>query len=199
MSGLTIYGVARSRAARTYWMARELGLDYESNPVHFATGETKTEAFLAINPNGRIPAIDDDGFRLYESMAINLYLAEKHGGPLALATLQERALASQWSFWVMTEVEKPLLTVLLHRVIYPEDQRRPDIAAEAIDTLDQPFAVLDRHLAERDYLVADRFTVADLNVASVFAWARMADVEFGAYTRLEAWLTRCLGRPAAEL
>ena len=77
---LEIYGVARSRAFRTLWMAGELGLDYRLITVDFADGGTRRPEFLAINPNGHVPVIDDDGFRLWESMAINLYLAKKYGG-----------------------------------------------------------------------------------------------------------------------
>jgi glutathione S-transferase len=76
---LKIYGVARSRAFRILWMAKELGLDYEHVKVDFATGETQQPGFLALNPNGHIPVIDDDGFILWESMTINLYLAKKYG------------------------------------------------------------------------------------------------------------------------
>ncbi|HEV2302443.1 MAG TPA: glutathione S-transferase N-terminal domain-containing protein, partial [Stellaceae bacterium] len=81
MSALRIYGVARSRAFRTLWMAGELGLDYEQVPVDL--GETRSPAYLAVNPNGHIPAIDDEGFILWESMAINLYLAKKYGSGAA--------------------------------------------------------------------------------------------------------------------
>jgi glutathione S-transferase len=69
---LKIYGVARSRTARVLWMAKELGLDYEHVKVDFATGETRQPAHLALNPNGHVPVIDDDGVILWESMAINL-------------------------------------------------------------------------------------------------------------------------------
>ena len=82
MSNLKIYGVPLSRAYRALWMANELGLDYENVPIHFADGSAKTPEYLAVNPNGRIPAIDDNGFKLWESMAINLYLAKKHGSGL---------------------------------------------------------------------------------------------------------------------
>ena len=73
---LKIYGVALSRAGRTLWMAEELGLPYEHIKTTF-TGGTRTPEYLKINPNGHIPAIDEDGFTLWESMAINLYLAKK--------------------------------------------------------------------------------------------------------------------------
>ncbi|MFX6152954.1 glutathione S-transferase family protein, partial [Acinetobacter baumannii] len=91
------------------WMARELGVEHENVPVHFRATRESPELMKA-NPNARIPAIESDGFTLYESMAINLYLAKKHGAgtPIAPASLEEEALATQWSFWVMTEIEKPL-------------------------------------------------------------------------------------------
>ena len=121
---LKIYGVARSRASRVLWMAKELGLDYEHVKVDFATGETRRPEHLALNPNGHIPVIDDDGFVLWESMAINLYLAKKYGaGGLYPARLEDEARAWQWSFWGMTEVERPVLTALFNRAILPEGQR----------------------------------------------------------------------------
>ena len=98
---LKIYGHPGSRAARALWVCRELGVQFEHIPTHFADGGTQSAAFLAINPAGRIPAIDDDGFCLAESMAINIYLAKKHGGELAPKTLEEEARMLQWSFWAM--------------------------------------------------------------------------------------------------
>ncbi|HEU0216841.1 MAG TPA: glutathione S-transferase N-terminal domain-containing protein, partial [Stellaceae bacterium] len=79
MAEVKIYGVPRSRAFRTLWLAKELGLDYENVMIDFADGGTRQPAYLAINPNGHVPAIDDNGFVLWESMAINLYLAKKYG------------------------------------------------------------------------------------------------------------------------
>ena len=78
---LKIYGAARSRAFRVLWVAEELGLAYEHVPVEIAQA-SQDPTYLEVNPNGRIPAIDDDGFRLFESLAITQYLVRKHGGPL---------------------------------------------------------------------------------------------------------------------
>jgi len=78
MSGLKIYGIARTRAFRALWMAKELGLDYQHDPVEIGDAGARTPEFLAINPNGRLPVIVDDGFVLFESLAITLYLAKKH-------------------------------------------------------------------------------------------------------------------------
>ena len=94
MSDLKIYGVPLSRAYRALWMANELGLDYENVPIHFADGSAgRRRNALAVNPNRRIPAIDDNGFKLWESMAINLYLAKKHGSDLLPKTMEDEAQA----------------------------------------------------------------------------------------------------------
>ncbi len=197
MSKLKIYGVAGSRAYRTLWMVNELGLEYENMPIHFADGSAKTPEYLAINPNGRIPAIDDNGLKLWESMAINLYLARKHDKGLWPKTIEGEAQAIQWSFWVMTEVEKPTLAVLFHKVFLPEGQRDPKAAEDGEQQLQRPLKVLDQALAKTGYLVGSSFTVADLNVASVLSWARIARMDLSAYPHVDKWLTAALRRPAA--
>jgi glutathione S-transferase len=196
---LKIYGVARSRAARVLWMAKELGLDYEHIKVDFATGETRRPEHLALNPNGHIPVIDDDGFVLWESMAINLYLAKKYDrSRLYPAGLEDQARAWQWSLWGVTEVERPVLTAMFNRAILPESQRDAAAADQAEKTLAQPLGVLDGVLGRAAYLLGDQFTVADLNVASILAWARPAQIHMGPFPRVAEWLKNCAERPAAR-
>ncbi len=207
MAKLKVYGTPQSRAMRTLWLCRELGLDFDHEPTHFTDPALRADTYLAINPNGRIPSIQDGNLSLWESMAINLYLAKKHGGALAPRNLEEEAVATQWSLWVMTEVEKPALDTMLRRMKFPAGSKEEayfatrfpkDEAAEAknVEALDRPFGALERSLAGRDYLLGDRFTVADLNVAAVMAWARAARIDLAAYPRVRSWLDRCLSRPA---
>lgn len=196
MAELTIYGVPASRAARVLWLANELDLDYEHVPT--AGAEARTPDYLAINPNGLIPAIRDGDYTLWESMAINLYLVQKHGGDLAPASTEEAGRAYQWSFWVMTEVEGRLLTALMHRLLLPEAERDAAEADKALTALGKPLGVLDQALAGREWLIADRFTVADLNVAAVLAWARILRVDLADVPQVAAWLERCLSRPAYQ-
>jgi glutathione S-transferase len=201
MNTLKIYGTPRSRAFRTLWAAAELGLDYEHIPVDQAKGETRTPSFLAINPNGHVPVIEEDGFRLWESMAINLYLAKKYGsgeGGIYPRTLEDEARAWQWSFWGMTEVEPPLLTALFNRFLFPEAKRDPKAAAAAEAALQAPLKLLDGALGEHPYLLGERFSVADLNLAGILAWARPAEIDLGAVPRASAWLKTCHERPAAR-
>ena len=197
---LKIYGVARSRAFRTLWMAKELGLDYEHVKVDFATGETRRPEHLALNPNGHVPVIDDDGFILWELMAINLYLAKKYGaGGLYPSRLEDEARAWQWSFWGMTEVERPVLTALFNRAILPESLSAMRGAANAAEkALAAPLKVLDGALGHGPNLLGEHFTVADLNVASILAWARPAQIDMSAFPKVADWLKNCAERPAAR-
>ena len=177
-------------------MAHELGLDFR-NEYGFREDElVPTEDLLAANPMGQVPAIDDDGFTLSESMAVNIYLAKKHG-TLAPRTLEDEAQTMRWSFWVMTAVEVTLLDVLLKARGLRGHKQDPEAAAAGIATLQQPFNVLNDALSDRDYLLGDAFSVADLNVASVFAWGRAAGIDFAKQPHLDAWLDRCLSREAA--
>ena len=198
MAKLKIYGIPRSRAFRTLWLALELGLDYD-NVLTGVGGDTREPAFLAINPNGHVPVIDDSGFILWESMAINLYLAKKHGlGTLYPATLEGEARAWQWSLWGMTEIERNVLTVLFNRAILPEDQRDPALADQAEKELQAPLHVLDGAVTATPYLLGPDFTVADLNVAAILAWARPARIDMTPFPKLADWLGRCALRPAAK-
>ncbi len=191
---LTIYGPAQSRAMRVLWLAHELELDFDHLPG-FADGGASA-ALLEANPMGQVPAIEDDGFALAESMAINIYLAKKHG-KLAPRSLAEEAQTLRWCFWVMAAVEKPMLEALLKARGLMGRERDEEAARAAIDSMRKPFDVLNGALAGRDYLLGDDFTVVDLNVASVFAWGRMAGADFAAQPNVAAWLDRCLRREAA--
>jgi glutathione S-transferase len=201
---LTIYGVYRSRASRNYWLAGELGIPFKSEPViqayrlkdpnaADAPPHTRTAAFLKVNPNGHIPSMDDDGVKLHESLAINLYLAKKHGGPLAPANLAEDGLMTMWSLWAANELEVNALKAMANLT---GKLRDPKLAQEAVDALRAPFAVLDKALAATGFLVGGRFTVADINVAEIVRYAMAAPELFEAAPRVKTWLETCHARPA---
>lgn len=205
---LTIYGVYRSRATRTLWLAGELGLEFTHVPVIQARRvsdplgadapiNTLTPSYLAVNPMGTIPCIDDDGMVLYESMAINLYLARKYGTSLAPADLSEDAHMMQWSFFAATEIESNALKISSAAA---EGLAGSDTGQAVIEVaarmLRRPFKVLDQHLATNDYLVGNRFSVADINVAEVVRYASAHPPLFAANPAVKAWLDRCQSRPA---
>ena len=197
MPGLRIYGIARTRAFRALWMAKELGLDYEHDPVEIGDAGARTPEFIAINPNGRLPVIVDDGFVLFESLAITLYLAKKHApGRLYPGTLEGEARAWPWSLWAVTEVDRGVNIWSLHAVRLPPEEQDLAKRAEALKVLVAPFKVLDAAVSGQPYLLGDDFTVADLNVAAVIS--RAIEMDLTTTPNLKAWLTRCLERPAAR-
>ena len=204
---LTIYGVHRSRASRILWLAHELGLPFKQVPVMqryrlpdpppAGVLHTRSPAFLAVNPNGHVPTIDDDGLVLHESLAINLYLARKQGGPLGPVNVAEDGRMTMWSLWAATEVEPQAINIIYHRVSNAGRPMDPKIADAAVEALRGPFAVLDGALGD-GHLVGGRFTVADINVAEVVRYAQAAPELFEKAPRVKAWLAACQARPAFQ-
>ena len=205
---LTIYGVFRSRASRNYWMALELDLPYQSVPVIQARRladplaadapmNTASPDFLAINPMGQIPAVRDGDLVLTESLAVNLYLARKHPGPLSGQSLEEEGEIGCWSMWAATEVEPHAVKIVLayDNGIENTEEGRTTIAM-ARRALKKAFAVLDRRLGATGHVVGNRFTVADLNLAEVFRYTQSQTELFDAAPNVKAWLAACQSRPA---
>ena len=204
---LTIYGVHRSRASRNLWLAGEIGLPFRHVPViqsyrladpdaADAPLNTRSPAFLAVNPNGRIPSIDDDGLVLHESLAINLYLARRYGGALGSADAAEDGLMGMWSLWAATEVEPHAIQVLYNLAARPPAERDAALAAASVAALRAPFAVLDKALAATGFAVGGRFTVADITLSEVVRYAMPAPELFAPHPALRAWLEACHARPA---
>jgi glutathione S-transferase len=178
-------------------MLEELGVPYENVPTSFV-GDAQKPDYLKVNPNGRIPALDDDGTLVWESMAINLHLAEKYDKGFRPRSLEERAHTVQWSFWGMTEIEPGLIEAFVNRVMLPEAQRNQAAGDAGEQKLQRPLAVLDKELGQRRFLLGDRFTLADLNVASVLLIAPMARIDLSKYPNVQRWLAACSDRPAAK-
>jgi glutathione S-transferase len=193
---LKLYGTSKSRSARSLWALEELGVKYEHVPVEVQ--QAKSPENLKRNPNGHIPVLEEDGHFLCESMAINLYLAEKFGKAPFWPGSAEHGKVYQWSFWGMTEIEPRLMTVLINRMFLPADQRDEKAAQAALDGLKTPLKVLDDALKGHEYLLGNDFTIADLNVAAVMSFALLAKVDFSATPAASAWLNKCLGREANQ-
>ena len=197
----TLYGVYRSRATRNFWLAGELGIDLPHVPVmqayrDGASGMTTTSPeFLAISPAGAIPVLVDGDLVLSESLAINLYLARKAGGPLAPADAAEDALMQQWAFYGATAIEPSSVALL-----YAFTEGRGDSAevAELAQKLQRPLAVLQAHLAAQGHMVGGRFTVADINMAEILRYAQNHPTILTGFPAVESWLKLCQARPAFQ-
>jgi glutathione S-transferase len=196
---LTIYGIARTRTSRVLWMAEELAIPYRHEKLAPAAGDTRTPAFLAINPMGRVPAIDDDGLVVTESMAINLHLARAHGGRLGLGPrdIGEEALMTQWTVWAVAEFEPNAHEVLVHTLNLPPAERDASRRDAALAALERPLSALESALARGGgHLVGGRFTVADLNVACVAFYLRAAEGALASCPCVAAWYAAATARPA---
>ena len=192
---LRIHGSARSRGVRTLWMAHELGIQYEHIDLAPRSPGTKTPDYLALNPNARVPTIEDDGFVLSESMAINLYLAKRHG-KLYPTDAKHEALAWQWSFWETDRLDRQMTTYANNAFALPEAQRDPAAARAAWDEIVPALDVLEIALGKAQWLAGSEFTVADLNVAA--AMYRALSFDLGKWPRVHEWLNRCWDRPAGR-
>ncbi len=192
---LKIHGIPRSRAFRCIWAAEESGLPYEVVPLGFAAG-FKLERPLAINPNNKIPALEDGDLVLFESLAINLHIAGKAGAPL-MPKGDDASRVLQWTLWTATEIEAHVMRWGYNTYLKPEAERVASEAAAGKEALDQRLAVLEAELAQRPFLVGSGFTVADLNLACVLyaPWANKYDL--ARFPKVKAWLDTCLTRPAA--
>lgn len=207
---ITIYGTLRSRATRVIWTAEEIGHPYQRQIVAFAAAladphaadapmNTASPAFLAINPMGQLPAISDGDLHMGESLAICLYMARKAGAPIGPATLAEEGQILQWAMMAGSVFEPPAVDILYAflqgRAATDEGQAT---IAKALATLQRPLHRLEDHLAAQDWLVAGRFTVADVLVEETLRYAANAPGVFDAFPHVKAWFDRCQARPAFQ-
>lgn len=203
---LKLYGVLKSRASRIAWMLEELGQPYEVVPViqayrladpdaPHARLNTASPAFRAINPNGLIPSLDDDGLVLHESLAIVLYLARKYGGPITAQTLAEDGQILQWTLWAATTCEVHSTPIVMSLQTSPD----LELVRASIEALRAPLAVLEQALSEGGgWLVGRRFTVADLCLAEVLRYAQPARELFDERPGVDAWIKACQARPGFQ-
>lgn len=194
---MKLYGTPPTRAIRAQWLLNELGIDCEVislNPL----GEPDPE-FLALNPAGKLPVLVDGDVVLTESAAIPLYLAEKYPEKGMIPSgLADRAQMYRWIFFLVTEIEQPLWRIALNTVIYPEEDRVPADIKNAMRDCKKMVAVLEKHMAEREYVAGDRLSVADFIAAYTLDWANEAKM-LGEAPRLSAYLEAMYARPAAPM
>ncbi len=205
---ITLYGVHRSRASRPIWLLGEIGMPFAHVPViqayrladpkaADAPMHTASPAYLAINPQGQVPALIDDGLILTESLSITLYIARKYGGALGPADDAETALMEQWALFAATAIETPAVEIL-YMIADGADKTAEGQAAISINAekLRRPLNRLQGHLSGRNWMVGDRFTVADLNTAECLRYAQSHPTLLDEFPKVKAWLEVCQARPA---
>jgi glutathione S-transferase len=177
-------------------VAYELGIPLDHHQVDLLKGGQHTPAFLALNPNGRVPVLVDGDFVLWESTAILRYLAAKRGGALVPTSAVEQANLDRWFSWQLAHLGPAITKVAFERVVKPvTGQGVPDEAAIAAGTAEfvKLSALLDAALEGRDYLCAE-LSLADFALASHYSIAATCGLEIAPHARVNAWLARVLGR-----
>lgn len=194
---MRLYGFAPTRTIRAQWILRELDLDHEYVQVDLTKGEHRRPEFLAVNPAGKLPVLVDGDFVLTESVAIVLYLAEKHPEKGFLPEdPRSKAQVHRWLLFTATELEQPLWRIARHTALYPIEKRiAAEIPIARQDFLDMA-PVMERHLEGRAFLVGDRATVADFVAAYTLDWANEVRL-LEDLPRLGAYMERMYARPKA--
>lgn len=197
---LNLYGQYKSRAFRVAWLCKESNIPYEhiDVTVNVANASAKEPWYGEINPNARVPSIGDDGVVMWESAAINLWLAEKYKSPLYPTDLKGKARMLQWAFYIANDVEPSMITVMQHRVMFPPDKRDPALADEHDATLQPKLRILEEQLAKTKFFGGDRWDMADFMVASVLYSFTVMKYDLSKYPHLQKWLMDSVERPAAK-
>ena len=186
-------------ALRVRAVVNELGIALEMIDVDLRKGENRSETFLALNPNGKVPVLVDGDFVLWESRAIDAYLAAaKPESGLYPTDLRKRAIVDQWSYWQAVHLAPAVQRVVFERLLKKRfGMGEPDDKAiePQLKDVAQFLAVLDANLAGKEW-VAGAFSIADFAVASTFPYARAAGLPFDDFANISAWYSRMEAKPS---
>ncbi|MBU6959121.1 glutathione S-transferase [Pseudomonas sp. CVAP len=198
---LKIWGRKNSSNVRkALWCAEELGLTYETQDAGGAFGGVDTPEYRAMNPNGRIPVIEDDGFVLWESNTIVRYLAARHAADSNWypADVQARANAEKWMDWTTSSFAEPFRQVFWGVLRTPVDQQDWVAINAAQKTCEKLLSMVDQALAQQPYLSGDEIGAGDIPLGSfIYAWFEMP-IERAPMPHLQAWYARLKQRPAYQ-
>ena len=197
--GLTLYGSPLTAAGRCYLVLEEIGLPYAAVPLDPIKKETRTTEFLRLNPNGRVPCLVDGDLVLWESVAINHYLAERYRPELLGASIEERSQCLQWSVWCVTEFQGPFVKLgVQHRLAFSGVPTKTDPARlrEAHEAIPRLLSILEGKLEEQRYVAADIYTIADANTATIVSLARSLNIGFSECPAIERWFGEISARAA---
>ena len=195
---IKIYGSPKSSSGRCFWTLEEVGQSYEAKPINFKEKEHKSEDYLKINPNGKVPALEDGDYTIWESMAINMYLAEAYKPELMGKNLKERGRVYQWSIWAITDLQTPLIDIFIQLVFVPEQRRSMEIIDKAQAKLPTLLSIIDEALESSKYLAGDEFTLADLNTASTVMICEAIKYDLSEYKKLMTWKSSISERAAFQ-
>ncbi len=194
---MKLYGFGPTRAARCLWLLRELDVPFEYVRVDLSKGEHRQPAFLAINPYGRVPVLQDGDLTIRESAAICIYLADRFSSGVLIPPpgTHQRARHDQHVFFTVAELDAPLWRQRLHEVMYADERQIPAEVQNARLDFRAAATVLQGELGDGPFLLGESFTAADVIAAHTLYWATWTDLLEG-FPALQAYVARCTVRPA---
>ena len=186
-----------SNVQKVLWTCGELGLPFEREDLGGPFGGNDTPEYRALNPNGRVPTIVDDGFVLWESNSCSRYLAAKHGyGTLYPTDPQIRGNGERWMDWSLTTASPALVPVFWGMIRTAPEDRDADAIEEARKKLSATIAIVDAHLANSTYLSGDSFNVTDIPMGiTAYRWFIM-EMEREDHPNFKRWYDLLTERPA---
>lgn len=196
---MTFYYAPMSSSARVHWALEELGVSYEKKKLDLAGGDQKKPEYLALNPNGKVPLLVDDGLPIYESLAILLHLGERYGVDKGLfpAATMARAECFRWMCWGSVSVVECASRILRNTSErFPEAERNAAAAASARQEMQGYLAIVDQALEGKEYLMGGAFSFADLAIAAYMPFLARIGVDSNPFKNVVAWSGRCMQRPA---
>ncbi len=195
---IQIYGSPLSSAGRCFWMLEEAGVAYERIPLSMRDRQHKSAEYLAINPNGKVPTLVDNKLVIWESMAITQYLAEKYKPELIPDTPEQRSQVNQWTYWSILDLQPPLTDILIQTQFVPEERRNLALLEKSQAMIPSRLQMLDEHLKNVPFVAGEKFTIADLNVASVVGICQMVKIALEPYAGITLWLEKISQRPGFQ-
>lgn len=196
---MKLYGMPHTRSIRITWALEEAGLDAQFQLIDLSKGEGNSPEFLQINPAGKIPVLEDEGFILSESSAICNYIARKvpEKNLIPIDNIQQLARHDQWSLFALCELEQPLWTFWRHTFVYPEALRVPEIISCTEREFQEACRVLSTGLGDQQYILGDDFSMADILLVQSLLWAGVSHWKVP-QANLNEYITRAIARPAFQ-
>jgi len=195
---LKIWGRANSlNVQKVMWTVGELGIAHERLDVGGRFGGLDRPAYLGMNPHARIPTIDDGGVIVWESNAIVRYLAARYGEDVLWdRDPADRAHADQWMDWMQATLAPDFYELFWSSVRIPAERQKPQAIADAARRLRAHYAVVDRQLAAKPYLLGERLSMADIVIgATLYRYYEMP-IERPGLAGIHGWYQRLIARPA---
>ena len=196
---LIFYGAPMSTATLTELVLEELAIPHERVTIDLTKGDTKKPEFLKLNPNGKVPVLVHDGTVIFESAAIAMYLGETFGVEKKLypAAGPLRGEAMKWIVWTNVSLGDAVGRYTRNTMDwYPKEQHNAAAGAAGMADILEHLGILDKHLADRAYVLGADYSLADAHLNSFVDWLRHMKLDLAAFPHLVAWGTRCCERPA---